>query len=155
MACDNSEIVLATTSDQLKLEDTTHSNPKVAFAALHHRDYRRCFSVIMLSQMGDNIEMSSVTGCCSKVSLAGPGWLCRHQSLDALSIFCGVFWRACRPSRLPSSSSGVSIVIRRGLSNVGNSFSYRHDSSVARLHSVSHTWHGRRGGRTGEPAHYP
>src|SRR6266542_2513717 len=29
---------------------------KVAFAALHHRDYRRYFFVIMLSQMGDNIE---------------------------------------------------------------------------------------------------
>src|SRR6476646_10735173 len=28
----------------------------VAFAALHHRDYRRYFFVIMLSQMGDNIE---------------------------------------------------------------------------------------------------
>src|SRR5438034_11849136 len=29
---------------------------KVAFAALHHRDYRRYFFVIMMSQMGDNIE---------------------------------------------------------------------------------------------------
>ena len=29
---------------------------KIAFAALHHRDYRRYFFVIMLSQMGDNIE---------------------------------------------------------------------------------------------------
>ena len=28
----------------------------VAFAALHHRDYRRYFFVIMMSQMGDNIE---------------------------------------------------------------------------------------------------
>jgi len=28
----------------------------MAFAALHHRDYRRYFFVIMLSQMGDNIE---------------------------------------------------------------------------------------------------
>ena len=32
------------------------ANPKVAFAALHHRDYRRYFFVIMASQMGDNIE---------------------------------------------------------------------------------------------------
>jgi MFS family permease len=30
--------------------------PMVAFAALHHRDYRRYFFVIMMSQMGDNIE---------------------------------------------------------------------------------------------------
>src|SRR2546421_10488538 len=29
---------------------------KVAFAALYHRDYRRYFFVIMMSQMGDNIE---------------------------------------------------------------------------------------------------
>jgi MFS family permease len=29
---------------------------RVAFAALHHRDYRRYFFVIMLGQMGDNIE---------------------------------------------------------------------------------------------------
>ena len=29
---------------------------QIAFAALHHRDYRRYFFVIMLSQMGDNIE---------------------------------------------------------------------------------------------------
>src|SRR5580765_8962786 len=29
---------------------------KIAFAALHHRDYRRYFFVIMLSQMGDDIE---------------------------------------------------------------------------------------------------
>jgi MFS family permease len=29
---------------------------RVAFAALHHPDYRRYFSVLMLAQMGDNIE---------------------------------------------------------------------------------------------------
>ncbi|MSP37203.1 MAG: MFS transporter [Deltaproteobacteria bacterium] len=29
---------------------------RMAFAALHHRDYRRYFFVTMLSQMGDNIE---------------------------------------------------------------------------------------------------
>jgi MFS family permease len=29
---------------------------RVAFAALHHRDYRRYFFVLMLAQMGDNIE---------------------------------------------------------------------------------------------------
>src|SRR5829696_6063784 len=29
---------------------------RVAFAALHHPDYRRYFVVIMLAQMGDNIE---------------------------------------------------------------------------------------------------
>jgi len=32
------------------------SKRQIAFAALHHRDYRRYFFVIMLSQMGDNIE---------------------------------------------------------------------------------------------------
>ena len=29
---------------------------RVAFAALHHADYRKYFSVLMLAQMGDNIE---------------------------------------------------------------------------------------------------
>ena len=37
-------------------EASTPSAKRVAFAALHHRDYRRYFSVIMASQMGDNIE---------------------------------------------------------------------------------------------------
>jgi MFS family permease len=37
-------------------EISTASTKKVAFAALHHRDYRRYFFVIMASQMGDNIE---------------------------------------------------------------------------------------------------
>ncbi|HJU62937.1 MAG TPA: hypothetical protein VJ864_12900 [Candidatus Binatia bacterium] len=32
------------------------SKRQIAFAALHHRDYRKYFFVIMLSQMGDNIE---------------------------------------------------------------------------------------------------
>ncbi|HEY7318016.1 MAG TPA: MFS transporter [Candidatus Binatia bacterium] len=32
------------------------SSRQIAFAALHHRDYRRYFFVIMMSQMGDNIE---------------------------------------------------------------------------------------------------
>jgi hypothetical protein len=31
-------------------------NKKVAFAALHHRDYRRYFLVNLFSTMGDNIE---------------------------------------------------------------------------------------------------
>ncbi|HLN85172.1 MAG TPA: MFS transporter [Candidatus Limnocylindrales bacterium] len=35
---------------------TANSAGRVAFAALHHRDYRRYFFVIMLAQMGDNIE---------------------------------------------------------------------------------------------------
>jgi MFS family permease len=37
--------------------DISEPSPeRVAFAALHHRDYRRYFLVMMLSQMGDNIE---------------------------------------------------------------------------------------------------
>ena len=32
------------------------ASKRVAFAALHHTDYRRYFFVVMLSQMGDNIE---------------------------------------------------------------------------------------------------
>jgi MFS family permease len=35
---------------------TSQSEPKVAFAALHHRDFRRYFIVNLFSAMGDNIE---------------------------------------------------------------------------------------------------
>src|SRR5256712_7408195 len=38
------------------IDSALNPERKVAFAALHHRDYRRYFFVIMLSQMGDNIE---------------------------------------------------------------------------------------------------
>jgi MFS family permease len=37
-------------------QGTISPEKKLAFAALHHRDYRRYFFVIMMSQMGDNIE---------------------------------------------------------------------------------------------------
>jgi MFS family permease len=38
------------------VDSKARSERQVAFAALHHRDYRRYFFVIMLSGMGDNIE---------------------------------------------------------------------------------------------------
>ena len=34
----------------------TGAERKVAFAALHHRDYRRYFLVSLFSTMGDNVE---------------------------------------------------------------------------------------------------
>ncbi|MBI3064918.1 MAG: MFS transporter [Deltaproteobacteria bacterium] len=43
-------------SDQPNRSASSVSDKRVAFAALRHRDYRRYFFVIMLSQMGDNIE---------------------------------------------------------------------------------------------------
>ena len=43
-------------STPANLESAVKPARKIAFAALHHRDYRRYFFVIMLSQMGDNIE---------------------------------------------------------------------------------------------------
>ena len=39
-----------------KSPTSVDSNRKVAFAALHHRDYRRYFLVNLFSTMGDNIE---------------------------------------------------------------------------------------------------
>jgi MFS family permease len=47
---------LTTNPDALANRSPHNSGRRVAFAALHHRDYRRYFFVIMLSQMGDNIE---------------------------------------------------------------------------------------------------
>ena len=37
-------------------ETTAGSNKKVAFAALHHRDFRAFFITTMLAMMADNIE---------------------------------------------------------------------------------------------------
>lgn len=47
---------MTTNLSPLVSESPTLSNRRIAFAALHHRDYRRYFFVIMMSQMGDNIE---------------------------------------------------------------------------------------------------
>src|SRR5918992_2766893 len=41
---------------QQKSPTSVDSNKKVAFAALHHRDYRSYFLVSLFSTMGDNIE---------------------------------------------------------------------------------------------------
>jgi len=47
---------VAKTSEQASMGTRTGSDPKVAFAALHHRDYRRYFIANLCSAMGDNIE---------------------------------------------------------------------------------------------------
>ena len=47
---------MASTSEQASAGTRTGSDPKVAFAALHHRDYRRYFTANLFSAMGDNIE---------------------------------------------------------------------------------------------------
>ena len=47
---------MASTSEQASVGTRTGSDPKVAFAALHHRDYRRYFTANLFSAMGDNIE---------------------------------------------------------------------------------------------------
>ena len=44
---------------------------KLAFAALHHRDYRRYFIVNLFSTMGDNIERKKNSGW---------GWLLLTQT---------------------------------------------------------------------------
>ena len=47
---------MASDSKLAMAQSTAKSPGRVAFAALHHPDYRRYFSVLMLAQMGDNIE---------------------------------------------------------------------------------------------------
>lgn len=50
-------VIFLTTISNVTPNSRPPKSPRtVAFAALHHRDYRRYFFVIMLSQMGDNIE---------------------------------------------------------------------------------------------------
>jgi hypothetical protein len=68
---------------------------KVAFAALHHRDYRRYFLVSLFSTMGDNIEhVISYSAAVPEISLPGAWRLCGHQPLDPFSIVRGLFRRA-------------------------------------------------------------
>ena len=47
---------MATNSSLTHSPVAAESAGRVAFAALHHADYRKYFFVIMMSQMGDNIE---------------------------------------------------------------------------------------------------
>ncbi|MGB7947372.1 MAG: MFS transporter [Candidatus Binatia bacterium] len=47
---------MASSIEQSGSGTSTGSSSKVAFAALHHRDYRRYFIVNLFSAMGDNIE---------------------------------------------------------------------------------------------------
>ncbi len=47
---------MATNSQSPDSSKTTKSAGRVAFAALHHPEYRRYFFVLMMGQMGDNIE---------------------------------------------------------------------------------------------------
>ncbi len=47
---------MANDSKLVNQQSTAKSPGRVAFAALHHPDYRKYFFVVMLSQMGDNIE---------------------------------------------------------------------------------------------------
>ena len=62
----------------------TLSKRQIAFAALHHLDYRRYFIVNLLSAMGDNIEhVISYWLLFQKFRSPVLGGLRRHQSLDA------------------------------------------------------------------------
>jgi len=47
---------MASTANEVSQSSSIGSEKKVAFGALHHRDYRRYFIVNLLSAMGDNIE---------------------------------------------------------------------------------------------------
>jgi len=47
---------MAVNPDSSSNASVSQSEPKLAFAALHHRDYRRYFLVNLFSTMGDNIE---------------------------------------------------------------------------------------------------
>ena len=49
-------VYFLTMANQSRSSQQAIAQARVAFAALHHADYRRYFFVIMLAQMGDNIE---------------------------------------------------------------------------------------------------
>ena len=127
---------------------------RVAFAALHHRDYRRYFFVIMASQMGDNIEhVISYWLLFQKFhspALGGFAVISHWTPALFFAVYFGALADRHDCRRVLQAAQ-----LMHGLSSMGHSFSYRHDSSVARLRSVGHPWHGRSGGWTRKPAHYP
>jgi len=47
---------MASSANELSQNNTIGSGKKVAFAALHHRDFRIYFVATMLAMMADNIE---------------------------------------------------------------------------------------------------
>jgi MFS family permease len=53
---DNSETSLASKSAAVHPEASVTANKKIAFAALHHKDFRVYFVATMLAMMADNIE---------------------------------------------------------------------------------------------------
>src|ERR671919_12346 len=53
---DNSETSLASKSAAVQAEASVTANKKVAFAALHHKDFRIYFIATMLAMMADSIE---------------------------------------------------------------------------------------------------
>src|SRR5918992_6359475 len=53
---DNSETSLASKSAAVQAEASVTANKKIAFAALHHKDFRSYFVATMLAMMADNIE---------------------------------------------------------------------------------------------------
>ena len=78
------------------------SKGQIAFAALHHRDYRRYFIVNLLSSMGDNIEhVISYWLLFQKFRSPVLGGFAVISHWTPSLFFCGLFRRACRPSRLP------------------------------------------------------
>src|SRR6516162_6997652 len=56
LTAENSETELDSKSTTLNSGATVVSNKRVAFAALHHRDFRFFFITTMLAMMADNIE---------------------------------------------------------------------------------------------------
>src|SRR5215831_13544552 len=47
---------MASSADELSQSNVIGSEKKIAFAALHHRDFRSYFVTTMLAMMADNIE---------------------------------------------------------------------------------------------------
>ena len=98
---------------------------KVAFAALHHRDYRRYFFVIMLSQMGDNIEhVISYWLLYQKFHSPVLAGFAVISHWTPFLFFAVYFRRPCRPARLPPRDSSGPGDVRQRVAHLGHFISH-------------------------------
>ena len=129
---------------------------KIAFAALHHRDYRRYFIVNLFSAMGDNIEhVISYWLLYQKFHspvLAGFAVISHWTPFLFFAVYFGALAdrHDCR-----QSDTSLSAHVRGRFANLGHTLSHRHHPSLARVRLVGCAWNGRRAGRAGKPTYHP
>ncbi len=129
---------------------------KIAFAALHHKDFRIYFIGTMLAMMADNIEhVISYWLLYQKFqspTLAGFAVL-GHWT--PFLLFLGLFWRAGGPLRLPQSHSDRANHVHGRVGDLGVSVLHGYHPSLARLRLAGDSRHGGSALGAGQPTPDP